>query len=303
VRQINDAHAHLFSRAYYAGLLKQQTGAEPSESELREALSKVGIDLPAQDPAEHAARWIKEMDWHGVGRMVLFTSLPGEQAAVSAAVKAFPNRFVGFTMVNPLSSRAFETAQRDLTELGLRGIELFPSMFRFSPADEKRVYPFYELALKFSVPVFCHVGILRVKLREALGLPSKFDISLSNPLLLHRAAADFPGLKFVIPHLGCGFLREAAFLGHQCPNVYVDTSSSNTWLKLLPESPTLARALEVCLEAFGPDRVLFGTDSCTFPRGYRSDILHALTTAFNELQLEASVREKILSDNFRHIMG
>jgi hypothetical protein len=29
---------------------------------------------------------------------------------------------------------------------------------------------------------------------------------------------------------GCGFLREAAFLGHLRPNVYVGTSSSNSWL-------------------------------------------------------------------------
>ena len=301
--EIIDAHTHLFSRAYFAALVKQKSGAEPSEAELRGILGKLKLELPPADPAEHAARWAAEMDAHGIARMVLFTSLPGEQTAVAAAVKALPQRFAGYTMVNPTAPGALETAQRDLTELGLRGIELFPAMFRFSPSDEKTVYPFYELAAKLNVPVFCHVGLLRVKLRELLGLPSKFDISLGNPLLLHRAAADFPEVRFIIPHFGCGFLREAAFLGHQCPNVYVDTSSSNSWLSLLPEAPTLARALAVCLDAFGPERILFGTDSSTLPRGYRGDILRDLRGAFDVLKLDDAVRTKILGGNLKRIIA
>lgn len=301
--KIRDAHTHLFSRAYFAGLVKQKTGSAPSEAELRDVFAKLKLDMPAADPTEHAARWVAEMDAKGIDRMVLFTSLPGEQSEVAAAVKAFPTRFSGYTMVNPHAIDALPTANRDLTEWGLHGIELFPAMFRFSPSDEKLVYPFYEMAAKLNAPVFCHVGILRVKLRELLGLPSKFDLSLSNPLLLHRAAADFPQVRFILPHFGCGFLREAAFVGHQCPNVFIDTSSSNSWLKLLPEAPSLARALEVCLEAFGPDRILYGTDSSTFPRGYRLDIQQELRSAFDALKLDDSIRAKILGENLERILS
>jgi len=299
--QIFDAHTHLFSRAYFSGLLQQKLGHVPTESELREAFTPLKIELPSADPAEHAARWVAQMDAHGIGRMLLFTSLPGEQISVAAAVKAFPDRFSGYTMVNPLAPGALETAARDLGEMGLRGIELFPSMFRFSPADE-RLYPFYELAEKHNALVFCHTGLLRVTLRELLGLPCKFDLALSNPVLLHRAAADFPRVKFVIPHFGCGFLREAALLGQQCDNVYVDTSSSNSWLAMSPEAPTLARALEVCLGAFGTERVLFGTDSSTFPRGYRHDILKSLCAAFDALKLSDVDRANVLGGNLTRIL-
>ena len=297
-----DAHAHLFSRTFYALLWKQKHGSEPAEQDLREMLQGVRLELPPADPEEHAARWVGMLDANRVDRMVLFTSLPGEQHAVAAAARAFPQRLVGFTMVNPLAPGALETAQRDLTELGLRGMEFFPAMHRFAPSDEKVTYPFYELAAQLGVPVFCHVGLLRVKLRELLGLPSRFDISLGNPLLLQRAAADHPAVRFLIPHFGCGFLREAACLGYQCSNVYVDTSSSNAWLRLQPEQLTLARALEVCLEAFGPDRVLFGTDSSTLPRGYREDVLQALCSAFDELHLDAASRAKILGENFSRLL-
>jgi uncharacterized protein len=300
---IFDAHTHLFSRQFFAGFYKQKHGTFASETQLKEMIEPFGLELPPAEPEEHAARWVREMDKHGIDRMVMFTSLPGEQTAVAAAVKAFPQRLTGYTMVDPKAPGALETLTRDLTELNLKGIELFPAMHRFAPSDESLTYPIYELAAKHGVPVFVHVGILRVKLRELLGLPSRFDLSLSNPVLLHRAAADHPKVRFIIPHLGCGFLREAAFLGHQVPNVYIDTSSSNTWLDLLPEPVTLARALELCLHAFGEDRVLFGTDSSTLPRGYRGDILKDLKSAMTKLKLKKPVQEKILGGNLGTLLN
>lgn len=300
---IFDAHAHLFSRQFYRLLWKQKNGADGAEAQLRDMLAPLGLELPPDDPAEHAARWVKELDAHTIDRMVLFTSLPGEQAAVATAARSAPNRLTGYTMVNPLAPNALETARRDLTELGLRGMELFPAMHRFDPSDEKTAYPFYELAAKMNAPVFCHAGILRVKLREKLGLRSPFDARFSNPVLLHRAATDHPGVKFIIPHFGCGYLREAAFLGLQCPNVFIDTSSSNEWLRLLEQPVSLARALQVCLEAFGAGRILFGTDSSVLPRGYRADILGALRAAFDELHLDGASRQKILGANLAALLN
>jgi uncharacterized protein len=299
---IFDAHTHLFSRTFYVALYKQKFGAAPSESQLRELLDPLKLELPPAAAEEHAARLVAELDKNRIDQAVIFTSVPGEQTTVSAAARAFPKRLIGYTMVDPKAGGALETAQRDLSELGLRGVELFPSMHRFHPSDEQLTYPFYELAARHNAPVFVHVGILRVKLREVLGLPSKFDLSMSDPALLHRAAADHPKVNFIIPHFGCGYLREAAFLGHQCPNVYIDTSSSNAWLKLLPEKPTLARALELCLEAFGAERVLFGTDSSVLPRGYRADVLHDLTAAFDALKLDQATRENILGGNLARLL-
>ena len=301
---IFDAHAHLFSKAFFAGLWKQKHGGGgPSETELRGMIESAGLEAPPSDPAEHAARWVREMDSAGIDRMVVFTSLPGEQEVVAQAVRAFPERLVGYTMVNPKAPGAPDTARRDLQELGMKGIELFPAMHRFHPGDEDAVYPIYKLAEELGVPVFCHVGLLRVRLREILGLPSPFDISLGNPILLQRPAADFPKVRFIIPHLGCGFLREAAFLGYQCPNVFVDTSSSNAWLKLLPERADLTSALRLCLEAFGPDRILYGSDSSTLPRGYRRDVLESLQKSMEELGMSETDREKILGGNLAKILA
>ena len=303
---IFDAHAHLFSRDFYAMLWKQvpshQGGGAPTDAALRQWLAPLGIDLPPADPAEHATLLIAQLDEHGVDRMVIFTSLPGEQAAVAAAAKASAGRLVGYTMVNPRIPDAVPRARHDLTELDLRGIELFPAMHRFDPSDEQLVYPLYELAAGLGVPVFCHVGLLRVKLRERLGLRSPFDMRFSDPMLLHRAVADFPRLNFILPHFGCGYLREALLLGAACPNVYLDTSSSNEWMKLSPEPMDVRRALELAMQAFGPERILFGTDSSVLPRGYRYDVKETLELAMDELELSGEDRGNIMGGNLARLL-
>ena len=300
---IFDAQTHLFSRWYYAALWKQKHGSEPSDQDLHCMLKPVGLAAPPGDPAEHAALLVQQMRHHGVDRAVLFTSLPGEQATVAAACKASAGRLIGYTMVNPRAADALPLAHRDLTELGLRGIELFPAMHRFDPSDESLVYPFYELASRSCVPVFVHVGLLRVKLREKLGMACPYDMRYSDPLRLHRAAADHPKVNFILPHLGCGNLREAAMLGAACPNVHIDTSSSNQWMKLMPEPLTLERAMAVCLEAFGPNRILFGTDSSVLPRGYRYDIKESLELAMEAVELGAEDRGKIMGGNLARLLG
>src|ERR1035441_9301683 len=55
--------------------------------------------------------------------------------------------------------------------------------------------------------------------------------ALLHPLELHSTALRYPGLKFVLPHFGAGYLREALMLADLCPNVYLDTSSSNSWMR------------------------------------------------------------------------
>src|SRR5687767_10960676 len=105
---IFDAHTHLFSRAFYAALYKQKSGAAPSEAQLREMLDPLKLELPPAEPAEHAARVVAGLDKFKIDRAVLFTSVPGEQTTVAAAVRAFPNRLTGYTMVDPRAPGALE---------------------------------------------------------------------------------------------------------------------------------------------------------------------------------------------------
>jgi uncharacterized protein len=53
----------------------------------------------------------------------------------------------------------------------------------------------------------------------------------------------------------------------------------------------------------GPDRLLFGTDSSSFPRGWRRVIYGAQRTALDEIGVELEVREKIFSKNFERVFN
>ena len=57
----------------------------------------------------------------------------------------------------------------------------------------------------------------------------------------------------------------------QCPNIHLDTSSSNSWVKYHP-GLTLEDVFRQALAVVGPDRLLFGTDSSFFPRGWQRQI-------------------------------
>jgi predicted TIM-barrel fold metal-dependent hydrolase len=84
------------------------------------------------------------------------------------------------------------------------------------------------------------------------------------PIDLHAAALQSPAVKFVLPHFSAGYFREALMLADLCPNVYLDTSSSNGWMRY--EGLDLKTIFRRALDVVGPSRLLFGSDSSFFPR-------------------------------------
>ena len=224
-----DAHAHFFSYRFFQGLLEPVKARYAGKDPYAAMGEELKLELPEVDPAKLAARWVAEMDVKGVSRTVLMASAVGDEESAAAAVKAFPDRITGYFMLDPTRPDAAVRARHAVLQLGLRGIALFPAMHHFSAADE-RVWPIYHAAAERNAVVFVHFGLLKIAIRDRLGLPSKFDMRYSNPLDLHKAAKEFPNINFQIPHFGCGFFREALMLGELCDNVRLDTSSSNAWV-------------------------------------------------------------------------
>jgi predicted TIM-barrel fold metal-dependent hydrolase len=85
-----------------------------------------------------------------------------------------------------------------------------------------------------------------------------------NPVDLHALALRFPPVRFVVPHIGAGYFREALMLCDLCPNVYLDTSSSNRWMLYDPHLD-LRAVFRRALDVLGPHRLLFGGDSSVLP--------------------------------------
>jgi hypothetical protein len=160
-----------------------------------------------------------------------------------------------------------------------------------------------ELALSHNALVFVHCGVLTVGVRAKLGLPSPFDMRYSNPIDLHAVALAFPKLRFVIPHFGAGYFREALMLCDLCPNVYLDTSSSNSWTRYQPERLDLSQVFRRALDVLGPHRLLFGTDSSFFPRGWHAAIFESQSHALAEIGVSAADARRIFGGNLMELVG
>jgi hypothetical protein len=292
---VADAHVHFFSNRFYAGLAAQKNLAGP------EALAPL-LDWEIAPPsnAALAQRWVAELDRYGIAKAALIASMPGDEASVAEAVAAAPERFYGLFMVDPTQPRAADRVAQAAANPRLHCLSLFPAMHAYSVADPKWT-PLFEAAATNRKAVFVHCGTLSVGVRKKLGLPSLFDMRFSNPLDLHPVAQRFPTVRFIVPHFGAGLFREALMLADLCPNVSLDTSSGNRWMAY--EHLDLRAVFRRSIDLLGPGRLLFGTDSSFFPRGWHAAIFEQQTKALYELGLGKEQAEQILSRNLEQIFG
>src|SRR5258708_20983567 len=86
-------------------------------------------------------------------------------------------------------------------------------------------------------------------------------------------------------------------LADQCANVYLDTSSSNHWMRYQEAHLDLRQVFRRALDVVGPKRLLFGTDSSFFPRGWQHQIFDDQSNALYELGLTAADRRAIFRGN------
>ena len=292
--RICDAHCHFFS-ARFLELLTNGLPGFPDAGRAAAVSHRLGWDDPGSAD-ELADRWISEMDRSGVARAAMIASIPGDEDSVAAAVKRHPQRLVGFFMFNPSSGEVAGRLARALGEQPLRGICLFPAMHGYR-LDDERVKEVFAAAAEWRAAVFVHCGVLTVGVRKKLGLPSPFDLRLGDPLALGAVASRFPAVPVIVPHFGAGMFREALMAAEQCGNVHLDSSSSNGWMKYDP-GLTLDQVFRQALAVIGPDRVLFGTDSSFFPRGWQQPIYAAQDAALRAIGTAETDREKIFGGNF-----
>lgn len=293
--EVADAHLHFFSHGFFT-LLAKQAGLAGAE----QACARAGVDAPPGAARDFAAQWAAELDRQGVARAVLLASLPGDEASVAEAVAAFPHRFYGWFFVNPLMPNAAARVEEWLGH-NLRGICLLPAMHGY-PLSDPRVEEILQIATRQAAVVFVHCGVLSVGIRARVGAPSPFDLRFSNPADLHPVALRHPALRFVIPHFGAGYFREALMTASLCPNVYLDTSSSNSWTRYLAPPPSLEQVFERALDVLGPKRLLFGTDSSFFPRGWVSPVYERQCQALERLGVSAEEARAIFGGNLRRLM-
>lgn len=294
---IADAHVHFFSHRFYDALAAQKKliGAAALGPLLE-------WDIPPPDPVVLATQWAAELDRHGVQRAALIASILEDEESVETAVASFPDRFFGYFMLDPMKPGAHDRVKGAFERKRLQSMCLFPAMHGYSIADP-RLVPIFKTAADNRALVFVHCGAFSVGVRKKLGLSNPFDMRYSQPMDLHPVAIHFPQIRFIVPHFGAGYLRETLMLADLAPNIYLDTSSSNRWMLYDPSGLDIRTVYRRALDVVGNRRILFGTDSSFFPRGWNREIFEQQTKAMYELGLPAEEAQLILHDNLVRLIA
>jgi predicted TIM-barrel fold metal-dependent hydrolase len=235
-----------------------------------------------------ALRWVEDLDKKGVERVNFV--MGGGNDTLAKIVKLYPDRFTGFAHHNLHSEDAAGELKRAVKELGLRGYKTIASAQPI-PIEDKSTYPVWEVAADLEVPIIMHFGVL-----GGGGGPPR-NLHNMNPLSLWPVASDFPTVDFVVPHFGACYLRELLQLCWQCPNVYIDTSGSNQWIRWMPYELSIKDVFRRCIESIGSDRLIFGTDSSYFPRGFSEQYLREQLKICYEIGLNDDDMNKIFHEN------
>ena len=117
--------------------------------------------------------------------------------------------------INPhLHYPVADELQRQL-ELGAIALKVHPVHGGF-PANDRALYPAYELCQGLGIPVVVHCGTST--------FPGALN-SYADPILLDEPLRDFPRLQFVLAHGGRGWWYDAAaFLALSRDNVWIELS-------------------------------------------------------------------------------
>ena len=292
--EVIDSHAHFFTYDTIKRWIDSGVSLERMQSRVSHLTDMPELTIPDEswDPGQ---MWADELDKYAitaVGMMI------GEEVwdGFNEARKRFPGRFLGYANINPAEEKAVDMVKRAGKD-GFQGIKLYPSAWDFHAYDE-RVYPIYEEALKQKLLVILHFGIR---------IGSQTNLRYGNPLDIQKPALDFPDLNFMIAHFGAGFFREVLMLMYQTHNVVMDTSGSNSWMTYLPYDLTITKIFERALKAGASCRVVFGTDSSFFPRGFRYKILEeqykAVKTLLPQFNYSQEDVDLIFRDNILRLTG
>jgi len=186
---------------------------------------------------------------------------------------------IPFCSINPfLVADLGGELERYVTEMGFRGLKLYPTYQHFYP-NANRLYPLYAKAEELGIPVMFHTGSSVFK-----GARLKYG----DPLYLDDVAVDFPDLALVMAHSGRGFWYDRAyFLAKLHANLYMEISGLPPQ-RLLDYFPELERVA---------DKVIFGSDWPGMSHIKRNiEIIRGLP-------LREETKDKILGGNAARILG
>ncbi|OXM87252.1 amidohydrolase family protein [Paenibacillus rigui] len=293
--KVYDIHGHL---PYALPFITRNEVVDRHNAKRSEKM-RLTWDFPSQEKDEKEAarplieRWVDELDRYSIGGINFLTAWNNDDLADQ--ISRYPGRFTGFAHHSIEGDDAAAELRRAVDELGLRGYKLFGPLVQI-PFHDPSLKPVWEFIAERQLPVLIHFGILG----HTGGIVQHLNIS---PLSIYNVAREYPEIPFIIPHFGAGYFQELLHLCWSCPNIFIDTSGSNQWMRWSPYELNLEMLFRKTYELIGPERILFGTDSSSFPRGYVYRYLQDQVRVCRELRLAETDIELIFGNNARRLLN
>ncbi len=238
--------------------------------------------------------WRQEVEKREYLKGVVFVT-SGSNEYCSELVGRNSGVFHGYAHHDPLLPDAAQRLERAIKQQGLKGYKLLgPKIDK--PLDDRSFDPLWDVAQAAGIPLLVHFGIMG----GAGGIANHVNI---NPIIIHDVAKRFPDLPIIIPHFGCGYVFETLNLCWACPNVFVDTSGSNQWMRWMPYPVDLASLFRKCHDTIGASRIIFGTDSSWFPRGFTDAYLDIQVREMYDNGFDEDEVDQVLYRNIAGLLG
>lgn len=222
------------------------------DKEIWEDVAKMS---PIDTPIEDLITWLKE---NGVVKAIImgqdmsriWNTTLGEDYVLNSYEK-YKDFFIPLASLEPIDrfgrlNRKALIYFEEIIQKGFKGVLLTPPYGQYR-SNDRRVYPFYELAQSKNVIVQFHHGAVP-------GPPLIGHLKYTNLIDLNDVNIDFPDIKIVVEHLAYPWTEMLLALMSNNPNIYTD-------LALLYDRPTfLAWQLVMAKEYNVLDRIMYASD-------------------------------------------
>lgn len=266
---ITDAHTHAFPD----GL------AQRAVASLKKQVRECGLDFPDRAYTDGTAAGLTRlMDRAGTDISLLLpvATRPGQGEGINRWTAEFlkDGRIIPFGAVFP--DKDFEKNLENIAAAGYKGVKLHGDYQGFF-ADEPRMIEFYRKCRELSLIVVMHSGIDPASPKEVH----------TDPVRMSRVLDKTEGITFILAHMGGIGCEHEAAKRLSGSGIFVDTAYAAGRLS--------CEEFRELTEAFGADRVLFGSDC---PWNDPADDIALV----NSSGLSEKEKEMIFEGNFKRLI-
>jgi uncharacterized protein len=216
-----------------------------------------------------------------------------------------PDRTVFWGSVNPLEGRrALDLMERQVGEFGAKAFKFYNVRY-----DYGRPFPWRMDDPQVAFPVFekaQELGVNLIGVHKGVPLGPQ-PIEATQTWDMDGAAANFPGINFVIFHVGLPFIDETCWQLIRHPNLYASIAATINFVVRAPRQ--FAEIMGKLLFWAGEDKIVYGSEAPIWQPQWALDAFwnfelpQDLVEGYGYPQLTEQAKRKILGENLLRLHG